>query len=290
MKILYRQSLNGEKKTDLLSLCGINNCFFKYIRQLSGDGNYTKKRHSHNGFEFHIMLDGRQTYETDGGRFLLDGGKVLAVPKGVPHKLVSASYPITKYAFTFTLENFGFDADTHTDCILFEVSERLLSNIRAIKEMSGEIGASNILIQNAVFESILILLREIGIFCSMSDSSPTLDAEKKGFDERVELAVQFIEDNIETPLQVGEVASYCYISEKQLNRLFLRETGATVAVYIRMERIKKIEELLTDTTLSLSDISERFGFPSEHGFNLFFKKYNGMPPGEYRKMTKNGKE
>ena len=109
-------------------------------------------------------------------------------------------------------------------------------------------------------------------------------------DERVELAILFIKDNVETPLQVGEVASYCYISEKQLNRLFMADMEISVADYIRRVRMQKIEELLTETNISLSQISERFGFPTVHGFNVFFKKYNGMPPGEYRKMTKNGKE
>ena len=86
------------------------------------------------------------------------------------------------------------------------------------------------------------------------------------------------------------MASYCYISEKQLNRLFMADMEISVADYIRRVRMQKIEELLTETNISLSQISERFGFPTVHGFNVFFKKYNGMPPGECRKMTKNGKE
>lgn len=290
MKILYRQSINGERKADILSFHGINNCFFKSIKLTACDGTHTKKRHSHNGFEFHIMLDGSQVYETDNGRFLLDGGKILAVPKRVPHALIFASYPMVKYALTFTLEDSLFDSESLNDCILFDVPERILSNICTTEELQKNDLLGSVFTENAVFESVCILLNEIGVSYKVANIPTECVPKEKTSDERVELAIQFIKDNVETPLQVGEVASYCYISEKQLNRLFLRETGATVAAYIRRERIKKIEELLTCTGMSLSEISEKFEFPSEHGFNIFFKKYNGMPPGEYRKMTKNGKE
>ena len=289
MRILYRQSTNSEKKGDFLSSYGINNCYFKSIRQTVGDRNHIKKRHSHNGFELHIMLDGSQCYETDGGRFFLEGGNVLAVPKRLPHSLVSSCYPITKYAFTFTLDNSCFDAESITDCYLFNIPERVISNILAFEELKKDAAFGSVFAENAVFESICLLLKEMGISYRKADDSVAVDPERTHLDERVELAVLFVRDNIENPLQVGEVASYCYISEKQLNRLFLQEMDISVAAYIRRERVKRIEELLTDSDLSLSAISERLGFPSEHGFNLFFKKNNGMPPGEYRKMTKNGK-
>jgi AraC-like DNA-binding protein len=37
-------------------------------------------------------------------------------------------------------------------------------------------------------------------------------------------------------------------------------------------------------TSSIKDISEIMHFNNEYYFNAFFKKYSGMPPGEYRKM------
>ena len=77
MRILYRQSANFGKGECLLSRYGINKCYFKSIKQSAGDGNDAKKRHSHTGYEFHIMIDGKQCYETDGGIFELDSGKIL---------------------------------------------------------------------------------------------------------------------------------------------------------------------------------------------------------------------
>ena len=289
MRILYRQSTNFEKGECLLSRYGINKCYFKSIKQSAGDGNDAKKRHSHTGYEFHIMIDGKQCYETDGGIFELDSGKIFAVPKGVPHSLLSCSPHMKKYAFTFTLSDEFFDSRSVSECILMNSPERILSNIREAEALDKEMGFGEVLIENIVFETVCLLLREMGAAVKIADCGCPDPAESKKMDERVELAVQFIKDNVEIPLQVGEVAAYCYISEKQLNRLFMADMGTSVADYIRRERIQRLEEILAETNISLSQISERFGFPTEHGFNVFFKKYNGMPPGEYRKMTKNGK-
>lgn len=288
MKILYRQSSDAKREISGFSLCGINNCYFKSIKQNLGDCYSAKKRHSHNGFEFHIMFSGGQIYESDGGRYALEGGNILAVPKGVPHALVSNTYPMMKYAFTFSLRDGIFEAGKMDECFLFPIPDRVMSNILAADSLRGEGILKDILIENIVFETVCLLLREIGIAPEATPLPDKDTADDGSIDERVELAVQFIRDNVYSPLRVGEVAAYCYISEKQLNRLFVDDLGISVSDFIRRERLLCIESLLSGTRLSLTQISDRFGFPTEHGFNVFFKKYNGMPPGEYRKMNGRG--
>lgn len=268
---------------------GIDDCYFKSISQKCGDIGGTRKRHSHTGFEFHIMLSGSQTYETERSKFVLDGGKILAVPKGIPHSLSASSYPIEKFAFTFSLDDGRFEYDGLNDCVLFEIPERVLSNIHSMTELHKSFDSQKVLLENSVFETVLLLLKEVGIAQLPTVEQDKLPIRNNG-DQRVELARRFILDNIEEPICVGEVAAYCYISEKQLNRLFSADIGMTVTEYIRRERVRRIEELLSNTNLAITQISDRMRFPDEHGFNIFFKKYNGMPPGAYRKMTQNGKE
>ena len=289
MKILYCQYKSENNTDDTLSNYGINNCYFKSIYQKLGDTDGTRKRHSHTGFEFHVMISGSQLYEAEGKSFLLENGKIFAVPKGIPHSLISATYPTTKYAFTFSLDESHFDVEKFRSPLLFEIPERLMSNIIFMADLHNDFVAKNVLLENCIFETVLLLLREIGIIQSNKYTCDELPIGNNE-DQRVELARQFIADNIENPIYAGEVASYCYISEKQLNRLFSVNVGMTVTEYIRRERIKRLEYLLSNTRLTISRISERMGFPDEHGFNIFFKKYNGMPPGAYRKMTKNGKD
>jgi AraC-like DNA-binding protein len=83
---------------------------------------------------------------------------------------------------------------------------------------------------------------------------------------------------------VGEVAKYCYLSTKQLTRIFNVYEGVSPGEYIIKARVAKIKKLISDKSFSLKQISDIMHFNNEYYFNAFFKKHSGLPPGEYRKM------
>lgn len=293
MKILYRQSPHnsGEKSVNCqLFDCGISNCYLKHILQEYADKSNTKKRHSHTGFELHLMIKGSQTYESAEGRFCVREGEFLMIPPRKAHRFITAEYPVEKYAVTFSYapsQNARLDVELADKCCKGKLTGRITERIVAFEEeLVKYLPTSRMLIENAVFEIAIYLMRECGNAAVLEKRREQLDAP---IDERVELAKQFIIDNIKEPLQIGEVAAYCYLSEKQLTRLFKMSEDMTLAAYIRKEKVKYIEKLLSDKSMTLSEISETMGFPTESGFNAFFKKYNGMPPGEYRKMVTSGK-
>ena len=53
------------------------------------------------------------------------------------------------------------------------------------------------------------------------------------------------------------------ISEKQLERIFERESGLTVMEYVRKRKCIQIEKMLFDPSLSLRHISEIMNFNNE---------------------------
>ena len=293
MKILYRQTSHKSVKKEnnrIFEQCGINNCYFKHILQANADNSNTKKRHSHTGFEFHLMRKGSQSYESEDGVFCVKAGEFLMIPAGKQHKFISAEYPVEKYAVTFShsaLLPATLGIELGEDCCHGRLTGRITDRIGSVEEeIAAYLPGCDSLIENAVFEIALCLIRECGSTVG-TEKRKRQDDTAPG-DARVELAKQFIADNIVEPLQIGEVASYCYLGEKQLTRLFEASEGMTLASYIRREKIRHIEALLADSSLTLAEISEAMGFPTESGFNAFFKKYNGMPPGEYRKMIIGG--
>ena len=147
----------------------------------------------------------------------------------------------------------------------------------ALKEASLKKEISQTLIENTVLEILVHAFRLAGEQENEETSGQTEH-------ELVYLAQQYIEDNVEMAPSVAEVAEYCNFSTKQLTRIFKQFADTSPGEYIIKKRIKKIEKLLSDPSLSLKQISELMHFGNEYYFNLFFKKYSGMPPGEYRKM------
>ncbi|WML33139.1 helix-turn-helix transcriptional regulator [Clostridium sp. OS1-26] len=66
-------------------------------------------------------------------------------------------------------------------------------------------------------------------------------------------------------------------------QLFREKYGLTPVKYLNQLRIKKSLDLLSNTSINITDIALCSGFESLSTFYDFFKKQIGMTPKEYRK-------
>ena len=273
MKIIYKQP-QSETVFDKL---GIQNCCLKQLFYTDDMKNTTKKKHHHNAFEIHIIEKGHQVYKIGDTEYKIKDGEFLVIPPGVKHNVVDSFSHTLKFSLIFNLSEdkccFGVRYS--------RITTDMVNDIEFIKaEIENKSVLSRQLVENRIFELVTLILRQ----CGYKEDNTVLSDEKE--DVRLSIAKQYIKDNIEFNLNVEDVASYCYISTKQLTRLFKSEDGITPAKYIRERKTERIENLLTKTSLTLNEISERLNFSSEHHFNSCFKKYAGMTPGEYRRMNK----
>lgn len=70
-----------------------------------------------------------------------------------------------------------------------------------------------------------------------------------------------------------------------LNRVFKKNIGKTIFVYLNETRIHHARELLGTTSMKVSAIGYRVGFHDECYFSKVFKKYTGVSPAQYERMT-----
>lgn len=70
-----------------------------------------------------------------------------------------------------------------------------------------------------------------------------------------------------------------------LNKVFKKIIGKTIFVYLNEVRIQHACKLLATTSMKVAAISYRVGFQDEYYFSKVFKKYTGVSPGQYEKMT-----
>lgn len=66
-----------------------------------------------------------------------------------------------------------------------------------------------------------------------------------------------------------------------MNRVFKKLTHKTIFTYLNTVRIDHAKELISTTSLKLSEISIKVGFNDEYYFSKVFKKYTGIPPAVY---------
>ena len=94
--------------------------------------------------------------------------------------------------------------------------------------------------------------------------------------------LEYIEENYEQDLYLEKIADELGVSAKYMSSLFREATDVNLSSYISQYRISKAKELLGNTDIKISDISELVGIFSRTTFIRLFKKYAGMTPSEYR--------
>ncbi len=95
---------------------------------------------------------------------------------------------------------------------------------------------------------------------------------------------QYVAQNFDDcNFSLQKCADALHINNSYLSHYFKEQTGMTLNHYIASLRIERAKELLADTNLSLSVISEEVGYYNLNSFIRRFKQITGSTPGNYRK-------
>ncbi len=103
-----------------------------------------------------------------------------------------------------------------------------------------------------------------------------------GHEEVVEKVKEYISLNIDRIVSREELAEYVCMNVDYLNRVFKGATGKSLMKYINDEKVEMCKQLLQETSLTVSEVSEMVGFSNYSYFATFFKKNVGISPSTYR--------
>jgi AraC-like DNA-binding protein/ligand-binding sensor protein len=95
-------------------------------------------------------------------------------------------------------------------------------------------------------------------------------------------AERYIWENYTRKISLQEIADVSGLSAPYFSTIFREEMGENLSAYLNRLRVEKAGRLLTETDMSLSDISGSCGFEDQSWFSKIFKSYTGMSPGKYR--------
>lgn len=99
--------------------------------------------------------------------------------------------------------------------------------------------------------------------------------------KRLLIAYEFIHDNVENPISINELSIASSLSRFHLYDSFKKAFGKTPHQYINRLKIVKAKETLQKGQLSVSEVSDSFGFSDLSVFSKVFKKAYGRPPSHY---------
>ena len=103
----------------------------------------------------------------------------------------------------------------------------------------------------------------------------------------VKMAMLYINENVESNLQVNEIAKKLDISRSYLSKCFADDMGDTIQNYIMNTKLNHGVNLLVNTNISIVEISEKLKFSSQSHFQNTFKKHFKMTPLQYRRKYQN---
>jgi AraC-like DNA-binding protein len=101
--------------------------------------------------------------------------------------------------------------------------------------------------------------------------------QHKTKDERIELVLRHIHDNIHDNLSTGQLTSVSFLSESRLLHLFKKEMGLPIRNYILWYRLKvALEQIINEA--SLTKAAHMAGFSDQSHFTRTCHKMIGVPP------------
>lgn len=253
--------------------------------------------HLHEFVEIVYVMDGSGTHGIDGVEYQVKRGSVLFINYRQPHYI--------KTEKGMTLCNILLDPEWISEKLIDSENAFELLTLSAFSQFQEEINTGQALIQfhgaqRHCFENLIHEMhteyknQEIGydtvlkaqinvlltyIFRQMSFGS----LEKQGkLDEGF---LDYIREHCSEKLTLESLAKDCFYNPSYFSRLFREHYGMTVVAFINQSRLEKAMCLLTETALSVEEISEKVGFSSKTAFYRAMKGSEGCTPSEYRKKS-----
>ncbi|MGX1312716.1 AraC family transcriptional regulator [Streptomyces calvus] len=107
--------------------------------------------------------------------------------------------------------------------------------------------------------------------------------KETGVLERLNQALEYIEDRLDQQVDVTELARIAATSEYHLRRMFSALAGMPLSEYVRRRRLTVAGAEVLAGHVTLLEIAVRYGYGSGEAFARAFRAVHGIGPGEARR-------
>jgi AraC family transcriptional regulator len=134
-----------------------------------------------------------------------------------------------------------------------------------------------------LFSDSLIQTLTLHLITNYGVSKPTKQIASGGLSgHRLRRVKEFISANLETDLNLAEIASVADLSQFHFARSFRKSTGMTPQQFVMQQRIERAKELLTKEDLPIVEVSLLTGFKNQSHFTSLFRKFTRLTPKTWR--------
>ncbi|NOZ19875.1 MAG: AraC family transcriptional regulator [Planctomycetes bacterium] len=168
----------------------------------------------------------------------------------------------------------GFNVLFRTFCDTAVSAPRLMKDLSDMAASGPVTGASLVRLKACLLELCSLVLNH----------SLQMGAKERGDwrSKMVDEVMEHIRDHYPESPSLAEISDHVRLSPNYLCSLFRKHTGQTIFTFLNSIRMKKAEELLLGTTLSVKEIAKQTGFRSAHYFSRTFRRIHGTSPSVFR--------
>lgn len=249
----------------------------------------------HNVHQIFFIMSGKVTVKINETVYTVDRPSAIFVSNFETHSLIAENGKFSRYCISLSPPAVSQElksdklasiiSNRPTDfchCIDVESIAPLLSTL--LNELLNERNAGH----KEFPENASAILR--CIFVALYRHSPaSFPYDDNGIYSTVQAIKQSIEKDLVSEKTLEELAEEYHVSRYYLAHAYKEVTGYSIKNYRMLCRIAEAKELLVGTSLSVSDICDRVGFPDTSNFSKYFRKKEGYTPSEYRQIHKGEK-
>lgn len=244
--------------------------------------------HSHPDFaEFSLVLAGQGVCEIDGVFYPITKGDLIVLNRGVLHDEFADSRPIALVSIAadgirlpVLPENCILPGDTvpvlHLDSRALAFHSLALLLTDTVKSTDPRRGLT---CQSLFLALFYMMLDTIDVYCRKSSAAadPVTDL---GHQIRT-----YVDAHVTEELSVAEIAARFDISPSYLARVFKHAIGCPLSKYIIRRRMGEAQSLLLNSSLPISEVAARVGYPNQSYFTKLFTQSFKVSPLQYRKIS-----
>ena len=233
--------------------------------------------HCHNFYEIYVFEKGDSTYAVEGADYPLESGDMIFIRPGEMHRVHHKS----ETEYLRIIIQFDDEFFKHYGCEQYKEifwGRRCGEKNKISTKTAKSAGISDVIdilregLENYDEAYIKSLIVQILYLACKNDCFSTENQGKK----RVKDIVSYINEHYMEKLTLDEIADEFYITKYHLARIFKEATGHTVNEYIRLKRIRNVEALSDEATLS--EAAAKSGYKDYSSFYRAYVKANGKPP------------
>ncbi|HHW49831.1 MAG TPA: AraC family transcriptional regulator [Clostridiaceae bacterium] len=249
------------------------------------------KKHSHDYYQIIYAVSGSGNFEIEDKEFSFQNDMYVLIKPGESHKLekikkgvlktLDIKFNIYDSCLKQSIEDVDCSINVCTDPGIKHLLEKIREEAKERESFYKELALCYLM-------QILYMTLRKKSDIKTGNIKDGFDGESMQFKGVARLVADYIEKNYMEKISVKDLQSKFGYNKAYLCHSFKTSSGYTIGEYINYVRIKKAKEMITYSDLDLKQISSMVGFENIHHFTRIFKRIEGIPPGQFRKIELEG--